>query len=32
LAEEPFCTYEPGAFPFQEELQARLERHPIPAG
>jgi radical SAM protein with 4Fe4S-binding SPASM domain len=24
LAEEPFCTYEPGSFPFQEELQARL--------
>jgi len=25
LAEEPFCTYEPGAFPFQAELQARLQ-------
>jgi radical SAM protein len=24
LAEEPFCTYEPGSFPFQEELTARL--------
>ncbi|MCL4296617.1 MAG: TIGR04053 family radical SAM/SPASM domain-containing protein [Anaerolineae bacterium] len=24
LAEEPFCTYEPGSFPFQEELAARL--------
>jgi radical SAM protein len=24
LAEEPFCTYEPGTFPFQEELAARL--------
>jgi radical SAM protein with 4Fe4S-binding SPASM domain len=24
LAEEPFCTYEPGSFPFQAELQARL--------
>jgi radical SAM protein len=24
LAEEPFCTYEPGSFPFQEELEARL--------
>jgi radical SAM protein len=24
LAEEPFCTYEPGTFPFQEELQARM--------
>jgi hypothetical protein len=20
LAEEPFCTYEPGSFPFQAEL------------
>lgn len=27
LAEEPFCTYEPGTFPFQEELQARLNTH-----
>lgn len=27
LAEEPFCTYEPGTFPFQEELQARLNAH-----
>lgn len=25
LAAEPFCTYEPGTFPFQEELQARLQ-------
>lgn len=24
LAEEPFCTYEPGTFPFQEELRARM--------
>lgn len=24
LAEEPFCTYQPGSFPFQDELQARL--------
>ena len=24
LAEEPFCTYEPGTFPFQKELEARL--------
>jgi radical SAM protein len=24
LAEEPFCAYEPGTFPFQDELQARL--------
>ncbi|MCG3211384.1 MAG: putative mycofactocin radical SAM maturase MftC [Anaerolineae bacterium] len=24
LAEEPFCTYEPGSFPFQAELEARL--------
>ncbi len=24
LAEEPFCTYEPGTFPFQVELAARL--------
>ena len=31
LAEEPFCTYEPGTFPFQEELAARLNHreHPI---
>jgi radical SAM protein len=27
LAEEPFCTYEPGSFPFQEELQSRLSAH-----
>lgn len=26
LAEEPFCTYEPGTFPFQEELEARLNK------
>jgi radical SAM protein len=26
LAEEPFCTYEPGTFPFQKELTERLER------
>jgi len=25
LAEEPFCTYEPGSFPFQEELEAQLK-------
>ena len=24
LAEEPFCTYEPGSFPFQAELMAKL--------
>jgi radical SAM protein with 4Fe4S-binding SPASM domain len=24
MAEEPFCTYEPGTFPFQEELSTRL--------
>ena len=24
MAEEPFCTYEPGTFPFQEELAERL--------
>jgi len=24
LAEEPFCTYKPGSFPFQEELAERL--------
>jgi hypothetical protein len=24
VAEEPFCTYEPGSFPFQEELAERL--------
>jgi MoaA/NifB/PqqE/SkfB family radical SAM enzyme len=27
LAEEPFCTYEPGSFPFREELQAHLQNH-----
>jgi len=27
LAEEPFCTYEPGSFPFQEELAAHLNNH-----
>jgi radical SAM protein len=29
MAEEPFCTYEPGSFPFQEELAAKLEQKPI---
>ncbi len=31
LAEEPFCTYEPGSFPFQTELEARLKTgaHPV---
>ena len=24
MAEEPFCTYEPGSFPFQDELTERL--------
>ncbi len=24
MAEEPFCTYEPGTFPFQSELEERL--------
>ena len=24
MAEEPFCTYEPGTFPFQDELTQRL--------
>lgn len=24
MAEEPFCTYEPGTFPFQDELKKRL--------
>ncbi|RME44875.1 MAG: radical SAM/SPASM domain-containing protein [Caldilineae bacterium] len=24
MAEEPFCTYEPGTFPFQAELEAQL--------
>jgi radical SAM protein len=24
MAEEPFCTYEPGSFPFQDELAERL--------
>jgi hypothetical protein len=28
LAEEPFCTYEPGSFPFQEEVEARLLQKP----
>jgi len=31
LAEEPFCTYEPGTFPFQEELQAKLGGQAVPA-
>lgn len=31
LAEEPFCTYEPGSFPFQAELEARLNEQPAPA-
>jgi radical SAM protein len=31
LAEEPFCTYEPGTFPFQKELAERLGvHHPEP--
>jgi radical SAM protein len=30
LAEEPFCTYEPGTFPFEEELVARLNGQPMP--
>jgi len=30
LAEEPFCTYEPGTFPFQAELEARLNGHTLP--
>lgn len=32
LAEEPFCTYEPGTFPFQEELMARLNGEAAPVG
>lgn len=28
LAEEPFCAYDPGSFPFQEELEARLNQKP----
>jgi hypothetical protein len=24
LAEEPFCTYEPHSFPFQEEVSQKL--------
>jgi radical SAM protein len=28
LAEEPFCTYEPGSFPFQDELAQLLHSHP----
>jgi radical SAM protein len=31
LAEEPFCTYEPGTFPFPEELAARLEAYTVPS-
>jgi len=31
LAEEPFCTYEPGTFPFQAELEARLNEQAAPA-
>lgn len=27
LAEEPFCTYEPGTFPFEAELAALLNSH-----
>jgi radical SAM protein len=27
LAEEPFCTYEPGSFPFQEALAAHLNNN-----
>ncbi|NJN93278.1 MAG: TIGR04053 family radical SAM/SPASM domain-containing protein [Anaerolineales bacterium] len=27
LAEEPFCTYEPGSFPFETELAALLNNH-----
>ena len=30
LAEEPFCTYEPGSFPFQIELEARLNEQAAP--
>jgi len=30
LAEEPFCTYEPGSFPFQAELEERLAQGKIP--
>jgi radical SAM protein len=30
LAEEPFCTYEPGTFPFQTELTALLNTTAIP--
>jgi radical SAM protein with 4Fe4S-binding SPASM domain len=29
LAEEPFCTYEPGTFPFQKELAQLLKRGPV---
>ncbi|MDM8530542.1 TIGR04053 family radical SAM/SPASM domain-containing protein [Anaerolineales bacterium HSG25] len=25
MASEPFCTYEPGSFPFQEELEAKMK-------
>ena len=31
LAEEPFCTYQPGSFPFQAEVEARLAGVPVPA-
>jgi radical SAM protein with 4Fe4S-binding SPASM domain len=30
LAEEPFCTYEPGTFPFQKELAELMSRPPSP--
>ena len=30
LAEEPFCTYEPGSFPFQAELEVRLNEQAAP--
>jgi radical SAM protein len=28
MAEEPFCTYEPGTFPFEAELAAKLQEKP----
>ena len=30
LAEEPFCTYKPGSFPFQAELEVRLNEQAAP--
>ncbi len=29
LAEEPFCSYEPGSFPYPEDVQTLLNRTPV---